>query len=68
MADEALRNWIGQEVTVSYGFTFQGNDEGVLESASEQGVVLVRDGGTDDQLRLWIPTTSIVYIRLGVRR
>jgi hypothetical protein len=67
MADEALRSWIGQEVHVSYGFTYQGNDEGVLESASEQGVVLVRQGG-DGPERLWIPTTSIIRITLGIKR
>lgn len=62
--DEIPKAWIGSEVTISYGFHYMSNEDGILESVGNQGVVVRTPGQGDEQIRRWHPMTAISYIRL----
>jgi len=67
MAEQIPEAWIGQEVTLYFGSEVH-RHRGILESASELGIVVRSTHGGEDEHVFWNPLTSVIRLMQGTPR
>ena len=65
MPEQIPETWIGQQVTVLHFGLESSRQRGILESVSEQGIVVRSVQGVEDEHVFWYPLTSVIRIRQG---
>jgi len=67
MAEQIPEAWTGQEATLYFGSEVH-RHRGILESASELGIVVRSTHGGEDEHVFWNPLTSVIRLMQGTPR